>query len=140
MLTTGHACLQRDDLIAIGGADEHIDYLGHICGPYDMTFRLMNAGRKEVWHQNEWLYHTWHPGQAGDKNFAGPHDGYHMSTTALDVRWTGRMLPLDENPAIALLRLKKTDSPSQTLLFSHIIQSNKIKIWTLRCRSKWEKN
>ena len=43
------ACMAapRDDLVAIGGADEHLDYLGYICGPYDMTFRLVNhvAGR-----------------------------------------------------------------------------------------------
>ena len=61
------ACMAalREDLINIGGADEHIDYLGHICGPYEMTFRLVNAGKKEVWHQEEFLYHTWHTGQAG---------------------------------------------------------------------------
>src|SRR5262249_5758853 len=39
------ACMAavRSDLIAIGGADEHIDYLGHICGPYEMTFRLVTS-------------------------------------------------------------------------------------------------
>jgi hypothetical protein len=101
------ACMvaRRSDLIAIGGADEHIDYLGHICGPYEMTFRLVNAGKREVWHPSEFLYHTWHPGQAGDRNYLGPHDGRHMSTTALDVRVTGRVLPLVENPAVAALRL-----------------------------------
>lgn len=95
----------RDDLISIGGADEHIDYLGHICGPYEMTFRLVNAGKKEKWHPDEWLYHTWHPGQAGDQNYAGPHDGRHMSQTALSARRTGRILALVENPAIKRLRL-----------------------------------
>ncbi len=49
-------CAFREDLINIGGADEHMDYLGHICGPYDMTFRLVNAGKKEVWHQEEFLH------------------------------------------------------------------------------------
>jgi len=46
------ACMSalREDLVDIGGADEHLDYLGHICGPYEMTFRLVNAGRKEIWH------------------------------------------------------------------------------------------
>ena len=24
---------RREDLIAIGGADEHVDFLGHVCGP-----------------------------------------------------------------------------------------------------------
>ncbi len=36
------ACMaaRRADLIAVGGADEHLDYLGYVCGPYDLTFRL----------------------------------------------------------------------------------------------------
>ena len=95
---------RRSDLIAIGGADEHDDYLGHVCGPYDMTFRLVNYGRREVWHRSQWLYHTWHPGQAGAQNYLGPHDGRDMSATALRARRTGRVLPLRENPAIRALR------------------------------------
>lgn len=100
------ACMAalRSDLIAIGGADEHVDYLGHICGPYDMTFRLRNLGRREIWHGSEWIYHVWHPGQAGDGNYLGPHDGRHMSTTALDALATGRVMPLVENPGIRALR------------------------------------
>jgi len=98
-------CARREDLIAIGGADEHLDYLGHICGPYDMTFRLVNLGRREKWHQTEYLYHTWHPGQAGEDNYLGPHDGRHVSTTALDALSSGRVLPLIENENILALRL-----------------------------------
>jgi hypothetical protein len=98
-------CARRADLIAIGGADEHIDYLGHICGPYDMTFRLVNAGYREVWHQTEFMYHTWHPGQAGEDNYLGPHDGRHVSTTALDALIIGRTMPLEENKSINNCRL-----------------------------------
>ena len=87
-------CARRADLIEIGGADEHIDYLGHICGPYEMTLRLLNRGLKEVWHETEYLYHTWHPGQAGVDNYQGPHDGRQMSSTALEALITGRDLPL----------------------------------------------
>jgi hypothetical protein len=103
------ACMsaRREDLIAIGGADEHIDYLGYVCGPYEMTWRLVNLGKKEVWHENEWTYHVWHPGQLGDRNYFGPHDGYHMSSTALAARRSGRILPLMENPAINELRLAR---------------------------------
>jgi hypothetical protein len=97
-------CARREDLIAIGGADEHLDYLGHICGPYEMTFRLANFDRRERWHQSEFLYHTWHPGQSGANNYLGPHDGRHMSTTALEALVTGRVNPYVENPAIRLLR------------------------------------
>jgi hypothetical protein len=97
-------CALRQDLIAIGGADMHRDFLGHICGPYEMTFRLANAGKRELWHRSQWLYHVWHPGQAGDQNYAGPHDGAQMSSRALEARQSGRVLPLAENPAIARLR------------------------------------
>jgi hypothetical protein len=47
---------------------------------------------------------VWHPGQAGDRNYAGPHDGKHMSTTALSARTTKRIEPLVPHPAIAKLR------------------------------------
>ncbi len=99
-------CALREDLIKIGGADEHIDYLGHICGPYDMTFRLINAGKKEIWHETEYLYHTWHPGTDGKGNYCGPHDGKNMSTTALSALANGRILPLVENEVIKRLRTK----------------------------------
>ncbi|MBI1205974.1 MAG: hypothetical protein GC191_01660 [Azospirillum sp.] len=101
-------CAWRKDLIAIGGADMHITYLGHICGPYDLTFRLINFGRREVWDMKEFLYHTWHPGQAGADNYMGPHDGRHMSTTALEALSSGRVAPLLENPAIRALREGKS--------------------------------
>ncbi|MBI4242883.1 MAG: glycosyltransferase [Planctomycetes bacterium] len=102
------ACMSalKKDLINIGGADEHIDYLGNICGPYEMTFRLKNYGKREVWHQKEWLYHTWHPGQGGRENFLGPHDRG-MSKTSLNSLITKRVEPLAENPAIRLLRTEE---------------------------------
>lgn len=108
-------CARRDDLVAIGGADLHGDYLGHTCGPYEMTFRLVNAGKREVWHDRQWLYHVWHPGQAGDANYAGPHDGAQMSLRALESRATGRVLPWSESAAMRQLR---TGSPlaAETLL------------------------
>jgi len=97
-------CARRADLIAIGGADEHLDYLGHVCGPYELTFRLVNKGLREIWHDQVFLYHTWHPGSDGDFNYIGPHDGRHMSATALAIRETGRIMPLVENGTIRGLR------------------------------------
>jgi hypothetical protein len=97
-------CAWRRDLIAIGGADEHRDYLGHVCGPYELTFRLVNLGRREVWHQSHFIYHTWHPGTDGHKNYVGPNDGRGMSKTALEIRTSGRVAPLRENKAIRLQR------------------------------------
>lgn len=112
------ACMSalRDDLIAIGGADDHPDYLGHICGPYEMTFRLINAGKKERWHPEEFLYHTWHPGTDGSSDHLGPHDGHHMSSTALAVRTTQRIMPLQENPALQTLRLEGGASDQDNLI------------------------
>jgi hypothetical protein len=120
-------CARREDLITIGGADEHIDYLGHICGPYDMTFRLVNHGRREVWDTKEFLYHTWHPGQAGADNYLGPHDGRHMSTTALQALVCGRILPLVENRAVRMLRTKQ--SLGEEKLLSFLIRSTALVHW-----------
>lgn len=124
------ACMaaRRADMIAIGGADEHIDYLGHICGPYDMTFRLINFGCKEVWHSSEFLYHAWHPGAGGEKNYLGPHDGKNMSTTALSARSSGRIEPLCENPAIH--RLRSAGAPADpAALQAELIDRERLRGW-----------
>ncbi len=94
------------DLIAVGGADEHLDYLGYVCGPYDLTFRLVNHGLPERWLRDEYLYHTWHPNQSGANNdYRGPHDGRFMSLRVLVTRVDGRVWPCVENPWIAYARL-----------------------------------
>ncbi|MCE5327932.1 MAG: hypothetical protein LLG01_16110 [Planctomycetaceae bacterium] len=100
------ACMAalRSDMIAAGGLDMHVDYLAHISGPYELTWRLINAGKREVWHDREWLYHVWHPGQAGDGDVIGPHDGMHISSPALEHRASGQTAPEVENEAIAMLR------------------------------------
>ena len=122
------ACMSalRRDLISIGGADEHMDYLGHICGPYEITFRLVNFGKREIWHKREWLYHTWHPGQAGRWNYSGPHDGKNMSTTALEVIRSGRIMPLAENPFIKALRLGRRVEISYKAIASRIMPETRI--------------
>ena len=107
-------CARRDDVIAIGGADEDLSYLGHVCGPYDMTFRLMNFGRRLHWETEEYLYHTWHPGTDGTDNYLGPHDGMNMSTTALQALSSGRVLPLVENAAVRELRNAKPGKDKNT--------------------------
>jgi hypothetical protein len=122
-------CARREDLIAIGGSDEHVDYLGHICGPYDMTFRMVNHGRREMWHDSEFMYHTWHPGQAGVANYLGPHDGRHVSTTALDALATGRVQPFAANAAVAHLREHGT---SNGLPMSLLIDDERARTWLLQ--------
>ncbi len=120
-------CARRADLIEIGGADEHIDYLGHICGPYEMTFRLLNKGFKELWDETEYLYHTWHPGQAGVDNYQGPHDGRQMSGTALEALITGRIYPLVENETMRLIR--NADTLSAVSIEEHLIDKRYLTAW-----------
>lgn len=98
-------CARREDLIRIGGADEHEDYLGHVCGPYEMTARLISAGVRDKLDLSHFLYHVWHPNQGGNNNYCGPNNGRGMSTTAMEIPKTGRVLPLLENEEIKKLRL-----------------------------------
>ncbi len=93
-------CAKKEDILKIRGADEHIDYLGHICGPYEMTFRLENYGLKVKWSHKEFLYHTWHPGTDGKGNYKGPHDCLNFSLRALDLLDNGRIYPYLENLGI----------------------------------------
>jgi hypothetical protein len=95
-----------------------------------MTFRLKNAGRREVWHPSQWLYHVWHPGQAGDNNYAGPSDGAQMSTTALEAAETGRVMPLVENPAIARLRTAD-ETPAVETLLDHLVDPAWLDAWSI---------
>jgi hypothetical protein len=93
---------RRRDLLAIGGADEHLDYLGYICGPYEMTFRLVNHfGRAERWLDSEFLYHVWHPNTSGiNGDYQGPHDGRMMSLRALDAKSSYRVEPYLRSPLL----------------------------------------
>ncbi len=115
------ACLaaRRRDLLAIGGADEHLDYLGYICGPYDMTFRLVNYfGRPERWLADEYLYHVWHPNASGSNtDFQGPHDGRGMSLRALDARASFRVKPYLPNPLVGRHCLGNPPDLEQFLAF-----------------------
>jgi hypothetical protein len=101
------ACMAapRQALLDIGGADEHPGYLGYVCGPYEMTFRLRHHGLEEHWLEDEFLYHTWHPNASGgNQEYHGPHDGAFVSLHALEAHALGRVLPLVENPWIARAR------------------------------------
>jgi len=122
-------CAKREAIIAIGGADEHIDYMGHVCGPYDLTFRLVNAGKHELWHPTEFIYHCWHPGTDGENNYLGPHDGRNNSTRALKARATGRHLPYVENLAIQRLRLGNGRSTSFEELKPLLLPSETTATW-----------
>jgi glycosyltransferase involved in cell wall biosynthesis len=96
-------CARRKDLIRIGGADEHDDYVGHVGSPYELSFRLENFGCEMVWHGAEFLYRTWHPDQERGANLVGPYDGARVSIRALKAKETGRVFPWRGNQAIRRL-------------------------------------
>jgi hypothetical protein len=101
------ACLAvpRRALCDIGGSDEDPGYLGYICGPYEMTWRLINHGYEETWLRDEFSYHVWHPNASGgNTEYHGPHDGSYVSSHALESRALGRVLPLVENPTMSRVR------------------------------------
>jgi GT2 family glycosyltransferase len=113
------ACMSvtRADAIRFGGFDEHYSYRGYICGPYDLGWRLVNAGIPEIWHDEKVaLWHFAHPipaESAGDswlgalkrwREVGFPHMDYH-ALTAVESFSTGRLLPLEENRQVHCLRM-----------------------------------
>jgi len=95
---------RRDDIIQVGGWDEHHDYTGYIAGPYELSMRMELLGKRELWSFQELLWHTPHPGADGMGNYSGPHDGKGVSTTAMEIIKSKRILPLTENSYIKSLR------------------------------------
>ncbi|PYS41064.1 MAG: hypothetical protein DMG14_08615 [Acidobacteria bacterium] len=113
------ACVsvRRIDAIRFGGFDEHYSYQGFICGPYDLAWRLVNAGLPEIWHDPAVaLWHFahpapyFHPRLFSFRNLCRwfeithPHCEYH-ALTAVEAFSTGRVLPLKENPVVHRLRM-----------------------------------
>lgn len=112
------ACMtvRRADAIRFGGFDEHPSYRGYMCGPYDLGWRLINAGLPELWHDpSVALWHFAHPDPIGTNGQrpslkqllekAYPHiDGHAL--TAVEAFSTGRFQPLRENPEIWALRMR----------------------------------
>src|SRR5262249_62419203 len=74
---------------------------GFCCGPYEMTFRLMNRGRLHRWLMGEYLYHTWHPNSTMfNTEYQAPHDGRFLPLRFLHARATGRVRPYLPNPCV----------------------------------------
>ena len=114
------ACVsvRHADAIRFGGFDEHDSYRGFICGPYDIAWRLVNAGLPQTWHDaSTALWHFahpapyFHPRRFSLENLrrwfevTHPHCEYH-ALTAVEAFSTGRMLPLQENPEVHNRRLE----------------------------------
>jgi hypothetical protein len=113
------ACMSvlREDAIRFGGFDEHGSFRGYLCGPYDLGWRLVNAGIKEVWNDEEvCLWHFAHPGLPGYRGRAfswklfremiRPHVDHH-ALRAVEAFSSGRLLPLRENAVIHRERLER---------------------------------
>jgi hypothetical protein len=109
--------IRRKDAIRFGGFDEHKSYKGYLCGPYDLAWRMINAGIPEIWHDTSTvLWHFAHPDPAGVNGlvptikmlleYSHPHVDLH-ALTAVEAFSTGRLLPLKENPEIFRLRLEQ---------------------------------
>jgi hypothetical protein len=108
------ACMSvtRRDAIRFGGFDEDESYRGSICGPYDLGWRLVNAGLPAVWHDRVSIWHFAHPhsnqsdNEKGWNEIAVPHIEYH-ARPAVEAFSTGRLLPLTENATILATRLRQ---------------------------------
>lgn len=114
------ACVsvKKTDAIRFGGFDEHRSYKGFICGPYELVWRLINAGVNEVWYDENKvaLWHFSHPNPTGqrDENYSWNkfkeilcstlHIKFH-AFTAVKAFSKGRVLPLKENKNIHKLRM-----------------------------------
>jgi len=113
------ACMSvsRSDAIRFGGFDEHKSFSGYLCGPYDLGWRLINAGIPEIWHdESVTLWHFSHPDPAASqgqpfflklwREKSYPHIDHH-ALKAVEAFSTGRMLPLKENSEIYKLRMRR---------------------------------
>jgi GT2 family glycosyltransferase len=113
------ACMSvsRSDAIRFAGFDEHDSFRGYLCGPYDLGWRLINAGLSEIWHhESVALWHFSHPdppatyGQSfsfkmwREKSY--PHIDHH-ALSAVEAFSTGRILPLKENREIYKIRMSQ---------------------------------
>lgn len=98
-------CIHKKDYIRYGGLDEHDLYYGLMCGPYDLAFRLLNAGFKEFWHPEEFLLHTYHPWMKPGIDRIGPHYR-HNALLAIKHYFSRDTMPYVEN--ISINQLRKT--------------------------------
>jgi len=97
-------CATKESIIESGGFDEHPSYHCFTCGPYELGWRLVNKGYKEIWHQSEWLLHPFHPWVRPNLDIIGETDGMGINLVALAVREIKRTEPHIENATIKQLR------------------------------------
>jgi len=113
------ACMtvRMGDFLRYGGLDEHESYRGYMCGPYELGWRMVNAGVPERWHDP--AVALWHFAHPDPPNTLGqrfsfklwsetrhPHVNGH-ALSAVEALSTGRLSPLRENGEIWALRMSR---------------------------------
>src|SRR5215475_13175401 len=105
--------IRKLDAVRFGGFDEHRSFRGYFCGPYELAWRLVNAGFPEIWHdESVCLFHFAHPHSNEWKNRDGWYEiaCLHVdchAIAAVEGFSKGRLLPLKENPEIHQLRMRQ---------------------------------
>ena len=145
------ACMsvRATDAIRFGGFDEDASYRGYFCGPYDLGWRLVNAGIPERWHDPAVaLWHFAHPDPIASfgqrfswkrwREVTHPHlDGHAL--TAVTRFASGQVLPLQEHPEIhqRRLALRQIGTPYEEQYATWPALSRTTR-FRLRSRNIWE--
>lgn len=98
-------CARRDSIIKAQGFDEDAQFSGlATSGAFELGWRLVNKGYKDLWDSRDYLIHLWHPGSLR------PDEPQQKSNTGepFIILKTGRSKPFVENSKIKKLRLRKT--------------------------------
>lgn len=139
------ACMSvmKEDAVRFGGFDEHRSFRGYFCGPYDLGWRLINAGFREHWHDKKTaLWHFSHPNPCGEREekisfklwreIKNSHiEGHALSAVTAFAK--GKILPIKENKTIFKLRKASraiaTDLEKKYSILNHLTyHSNKQKV------------
>lgn len=109
---------RREDLIAIGGIDEHRSYRGYFCGYNETVNRMVNIGIPEYWMPDTeltiWHFQHLRPTDAEYglqmlsiiREIQGEEIDHH-AFYSIECMVSGRFHPLRENQAIKKLRLER---------------------------------
>lgn len=105
--------VRRLDAIRFGGFDEHRIFRGYFGGPYELGWRLLNAGLPEIWDDKRLISCGSIPRDKSftlDESFSWKlwHEIAYTEVRNLKTfyrSFTGKVLPLQENKHIHVLRM-----------------------------------
>lgn len=95
-------CVRSQDFFDHGGFDEHEGFGVVNCGPYDLSWRLRNAGFDEHWLREEFLLHPYHPWWRPEHAWT-PHVRMYASLSVKHL-FDGVTMPIEESPSIRARR------------------------------------